>query len=63
VKFWCYLSIYLGLCSGYAEYFSMGVNYTASWRARGNNIEFIVTGNVSDVWLGIGFTDKQMMVG
>ena len=40
----------------------MGVFYTASWRARESIIEFIVTGNVSDEWLGIGFTDKQMMV-
>jgi len=40
----------------------MDVHYTASWRARGDKIEFIITGNVSDEWLGIGFTDKQRMV-
>lgn len=40
----------------------MDVYYTASWRARGDKIEFIITGNVSDEWLGIGFTDKQRMV-
>ena len=51
------------MCSGSASFFSMNVNYIASWRARDDEVEFILVANSSRQWLSIGFTDKQRMVG
>ena len=50
------------LCSGSASFFAMDVNYTASWRAREDRVDFVLVANTSQRWLAIGFTDKQMMV-
>ena len=50
------------MCSGSFSNL-LDVNYTASWRARGDRIDFVLTANTSQKWLGIGFTDKQMTVG
>ena len=41
----------------------MDVNYTASWRARDDRVEFVLVASTSRQWLSIGFTDEQMMVG
>ena len=57
VKFICTVT-----CSGGVNNL-LGVNYTASWRAREDRIDFVLTANTSQKWLAIGFTDKQMTVG
>lgn len=54
---------FIVMCSGSANFFPMGVNYTASWRARDDKVEFTLVANSSRQWLAIGFTDKQRMVG
>ena len=36
-------------------------NYTANWRARGERVEFELTG-VGQGWVGIGFSHNQAMV-
>jgi len=50
------------MCSGSVHFFSMDFNYMASWRARENRIEAMLVANISQQWLSIGFTDKNMMV-
>ena len=50
------------MCSGSVSFFSMGINYTASWRALQNRIDFVLAANASQQWLSIGFTDEQFMV-
>ena len=36
-------------------------SYTASWRGRGDRVEFKLTGE-GDGWVGIGFSHNRMMV-
>ena len=36
-------------------------SYTASWRGRGDRVEFVLTGE-GDGWVGIGFSHNRMMV-
>ena len=53
---------FAALCSGSANFSSMDIFYTASWRAQEDRVDFVLVANVSKQWLAIGFTDKQMMV-
>ena len=54
--------LFVVMCSGSISLFSMDINYTASWRAHQNRIDFVLVANASQQWLSIGFTDEQFMV-